>query len=71
MIKPESQQNCEKRKTTSKNFTAIRAIQCGINDNKFVLIAASRSTKKHRTSFKKYLRIQDAEIIRNKETTEP
>ena len=32
MIKPEPEWNCEERKTTLRNFTALHAIQCGMDD---------------------------------------
>ena len=45
MIKPESEWNSEERKIALRNFTALWAIQCGVDDKTFKLIAASESTK--------------------------
>ena len=45
MIKPESEWNCEERKIASKNFTALHAIQCGMDDKTFRLITSLESAK--------------------------
>ena len=44
-IKPESEWNWEERKAASRNFTALHAIQCGMDDRMFGLIASLRSAQ--------------------------
>ena len=46
MIKPKSEWSYEERRADSRNFTTILAIQCGMEDKTFELIAASRHAKK-------------------------
>ena len=45
MIKNESEWNYEERKVTSRNFTVLYAIQCGMDDKKFELIVSSEYAK--------------------------
>ena len=45
VIKPEPEWNWEERKTASRNFTALHAIQCGMDNRMFEVIASTRSAK--------------------------
>ena len=44
-IKPTSDWNFEERKTASRNFTTLHAIQCSMDDKMVGLIASSGSAK--------------------------
>ena len=49
IIKPALEWNYEKRKAFSRNFiilhTILHAVQCGMDDKKFKLVASSKSAK--------------------------
>ena len=45
MIKPNLEWNCEERKAVLRNFIALHAIQSGMDDKTFRLIASSESAK--------------------------
>ena len=46
VMKFESNWNYEERKASSRNFTTLWAIQCGMDDKMFRLIVASKFVKK-------------------------